>query len=73
MALPLVLPIIFVVLFCGVYVALLAVNAVFALVNGYQRRPPRLLISPRGMTIVSGVLATLICIWFLCRIDGSST
>jgi hypothetical protein len=68
-----VLPIIFVVLFCGAYVALLAVNVVFALVNGYQRRPPRLLISPRGMTIVSGVLATLICIWFLCRIDGSST
>jgi hypothetical protein len=73
LALPVVLPIIFAVLFCAVYLALLLVNAVFALVNGYQRRPPRLLVSPRAMIIVSCVLAILSCIWFLCRIDGSNT
>lgn len=37
LALPIVLPIIFAVLFCGAYIVLLIVNAVFALVDGYQR------------------------------------
>jgi pilus assembly protein TadC len=73
LALPLVLPILFAVLFCGVYIALLVVNAVVALVNGYQRRPPRLLLSRRAMTIVSCVIAMLVCSWFLYSIDGSNT
>lgn len=73
MAVPLVLPILFAVLFCGAYIALLVVNAVFALVNGYQRRPPRLLVSRRRMNVVSCLVATFICLWFLCNLDGSST
>jgi hypothetical protein len=73
LALPIVLPIIFGVLFCGAYGLLLVVNAVFALVNGYQRRPPRLLVSPRAMTIISCVVAMLLCVGFLCTIDSSNT
>lgn len=73
MALPLVLPIVFAGLFCGAYIVLIVVNAVFALVNGYQRQPPRLLVSRRRMTVVSCLVATFICIWFLFNLDGSST
>ena len=73
MALPLVLPIVFAGLFCGAYIVMIVVNAVFALVNGYQRRPPRLLVSRRRMTILSCLVATFICLWFLCNLDGSST
>ena len=73
MALPIVLPILFAVLFCGFYITLLVINAVFALVNGYQRRPPRLLVSRKAMTIISCLMAALVCSWFLYSIDGSNT
>jgi cytosine/uracil/thiamine/allantoin permease len=72
-SLPLVLSILFAVLFCGVYLVLLVVNAVVALVNGYQQRAPRLLVSRRAMAIVSCLIAMLVCSWFLYNIDGSNT
>ena len=73
LALPIVLPIIFAVLFCGAYIVLLIVNAVFALVDGYQRRPPRLVVSRRIMTLVSCMVALLICGGLLYSIDGRNT
>jgi hypothetical protein len=73
LALPIVLPIIFAVLFCGAYIVLLIVNAVFALVDGYQRRPPRLVVSRRRMTLISCVVALLICGGLLYSIDGRNT
>jgi hypothetical protein len=59
--------------FCGAYIVLLIVNAVFALVDGYQRRPPRLVVSRRMMTLISCVVALLICGGLLYSIDGRNT
>lgn len=73
LALPFVLPILFAVLFCGVYIVLILVNAAGALVNGYRRKPPRLLLSRRAMIITSLVVATLICVCALFSIDGRLT
>lgn len=73
MALPFVLPIIFGVLFCGAYIGLIVVNALCALVNGYRRKPPRLLLSRSAMISTALVVAALICVWFLFSIDGRFT
>jgi hypothetical protein len=73
LAVPFILPIIFGVLFCGVYIVLILVNAVGALVNGYRRRPPQLVLSRRVMISMSLVVAALICLAALLSIDGRFT
>lgn len=73
LALPFMLPIIFAVPFCGVYIVLILVNAVGALVNGYRRKPSQLLLTRRAMIITSLVVAALICVCALFSIDGRLT
>lgn len=73
LAVPFVLPFIFGALFCGTYLALILVNAGFALVNGYRRRPPRLLLAHRAMIITALVVAALVCVCALFCIDGRFT
>jgi len=73
LAVPFVLSFIFGALFCGVYIGLILVNTVGALVNGYRRKPPQLLLSRRAMVITSLVVATLLCGWALFSIDGRFT
>jgi hypothetical protein len=70
LALPFMLPIIFAVLFCGVYIVLILVNTVFALVNGYRRKPPQLLLARKTMVVTGLVVAALICGWFLFSLNG---
>jgi len=73
LALPLMLPFIFGVLFCGVYIILILVNAAGALVNGYRRKPSQLVLSRRVMVITSISVAAFICVWSLFIIDGRFT
>jgi hypothetical protein len=73
LALPLVLPILFALVFGSVYFVLLLVNAGFALVNGYRRRPPRLLVPIRVMVAIALVVAALVCVGFLASMDSRYT
>ena len=73
LAVPFVLSFIFGSLFCGVYIGLILVNTVCALVNGYRRKPPQLVLSRRVMIITALVVATLLCGWALFSINGHYT
>jgi Mn2+/Fe2+ NRAMP family transporter len=73
LALPIALPFVFAVLFCGVYIVLVLTNVVGALVSGYRRKPPQLWLSRRAMVAIALVVATLICIWSLFLMDGRFT
>jgi hypothetical protein len=73
LAVPLVLLFLFGGLFCSVYIVLILVNAVGALVNGYRRKPPQLVLSRRAMISTALVAAALICLAALCSIDGRFT
>jgi uncharacterized membrane protein len=67
------LPFIFGALACGVYIVLILVNTGFAVVNGYRRKPPQLLLTRRAMVIVALAVAAMVCIGALFSIDGRFT
>lgn len=56
-------PVFFAVVFCAGYILLILVNTVFALMSGFWQRPPTLLVSLKGMRIIAGSVAALICTW----------